>query len=108
MPAVANASGRSTLARFFAQRTIPGVARSVGVCGLGNMGGAFAGRLAEAFTVVGFDPDAQRAGKTGVRAADDLAGLVAEAEVIVLFLPAPAVSQAVVTSLAAAASPGTL
>lgn len=78
-------------------------ARPVGVCGLGNMGLAVAGRLAAAGPVVGYDLERDRVDLArsahGVVAADglhELAGL----ELVVLSLPTPAASLDVVATLA--------
>src|SRR5262249_51579418 len=66
---------------------------TVGVVGLGNMGGAFAKHLAAAgWRVLGFDIDAGRkraAARTGVEIAPDVASLAATAPVIILSLPSP-------------------
>ncbi len=85
--------------------------RPVGLCGLGNMGAAVAGRLATAGPVLGYDPDTERAeaaaridGVRVVPALDDLA----EAEVVVLSLPGPEISVEVATTLAGCLRPGAL
>jgi L-threonate 2-dehydrogenase len=66
---------------------------TVGVVGLGNMGGAFARHLAAAgWRVLGFDIDAARkraAAKAGVEVAPDVTSLAATAGVIILSLPSP-------------------
>src|SRR3954470_22565347 len=71
----------------------------VGVVGLGNMGGVLAARLARGSPVAGFDPDAERAAAAadeGVSVAGDAAGVAAAAAgVVVLSLPRPGVSRAV-------------
>jgi 3-hydroxyisobutyrate dehydrogenase-like beta-hydroxyacid dehydrogenase len=70
----------------------------VGVVGLGNMGGVLAARLARGGPVAGFDPDAERraaAADAGVSLAGDAAEVAAAAEVVVLSLPRPDVSRAV-------------
>jgi 3-hydroxyisobutyrate dehydrogenase-like beta-hydroxyacid dehydrogenase len=70
----------------------------VGVVGLGNMGGVLAARLARGGPVAGFDPDDERraaAAEEGVELADDAAGVAAAAEVVVLSLPRPDISRAV-------------
>jgi L-threonate 2-dehydrogenase len=64
---------------------------TVGVVGLGNMGGSFAKHLAAAgWRVLGFDPDAGRsraAKKAGVEIAPDVKALAAAVPVIILSLP---------------------
>lgn len=76
---------------------------TIGLCGLGNMGGAIANRLSRHYTVLGFDPDNSRASAAqrdhGVTLADSAAA-VGDAEVVVLCLPAPRVSLAVAGELA--------
>jgi len=66
---------------------------TVGVVGLGSMGGAFARHLAAAgWRVLGFDIDAARnrvAKRAGVEIAPDIAVLAAAAPVIILSLPSP-------------------
>jgi putative dehydrogenase len=66
---------------------------TVGVVGLGNMGGAFARHLAAAgWRVLGFDIDAGRkraAARAGVEIAPDAATLAAAAPVMILSLPSP-------------------
>lgn len=81
----------------------PGHATPVALCGLGNMGGAIAGRLAAHRPVVAFDLDPERrtrcATEHGVGTAESVAGL-AGCQHVVLSLPTPAVSLAVATELA--------
>jgi 3-hydroxyisobutyrate dehydrogenase-like beta-hydroxyacid dehydrogenase len=81
---------------------------AVGLCGLGNMGGAIAGRLAAHGPAIAYDPDSSRLAEAvhrhGVIAAADTAH-VATADTVVLSLPSPAVSQEVVTQLAPAMRP---
>src|SRR6266436_4324036 len=64
---------------------------TVGVVGLGNMGGSFAKHLVAAgWRVLGFDIDARRkraAKKAGVEIAPDVRTLAAAAPVIILSLP---------------------
>jgi 3-hydroxyisobutyrate dehydrogenase-like beta-hydroxyacid dehydrogenase len=70
----------------------------VGVVGLGNMGGVLAARLARGGPVAGFDPDAERAAaaaEAGVSVAGHAGGVAAAAEVVVLSLPRPDLSRAV-------------
>jgi 3-hydroxyisobutyrate dehydrogenase-like beta-hydroxyacid dehydrogenase len=76
---------------------------AIGLCGLGNMGLAIAGRLAAAGPVVGYDLDRDRVDTArtahGVVAADgltDLGGL----DLVLLSLPTPAASLAVAGALA--------
>jgi 3-hydroxyisobutyrate dehydrogenase-like beta-hydroxyacid dehydrogenase len=85
--------------------------RPVGLCGLGNMGAAVAGRLAGAGPVLAYDPDLERAEIAakinGVRVVPALENL-AEADVVVLSLPSPEVSVEVATTLAGCLRPGAL
>lgn len=65
---------------------------TIGFIGLGNMGGPMAANLAKAgHKVTGFDllpANLERAVAAGVRAASDIAGAVAGAEIVVTMLPA--------------------
>lgn len=82
---------------------------TVGLCGLGNMGGAIASRLSKRYAVLGFDPDAGRgadaAREYGVTVAASAAA-VGDADVVVLCLPAPKISLEVASALAARMSRG--
>ena len=70
---------------------------SVGIIGLGNMGGRIARRLVGAgHAVVGHDLEAERVSAAGARAADDVASVVAEADVVLMSLPDSSVVEAVV------------
>ncbi len=61
---------------------------TVGVIGLGIMGGAIARNLAKAgHAVVGYDVDAERAAAVGVSSAPSVAALTAEAKIVLLCLP---------------------
>jgi 3-hydroxyisobutyrate dehydrogenase len=81
----------------------PAGPEQVALCGLGNMGGAMAGRLAARGPVIAFDIDPERRARAaaayGVTAVETLAGLVS-CRIVVLSLPSPATSLAVVTELA--------
>jgi 3-hydroxyisobutyrate dehydrogenase-like beta-hydroxyacid dehydrogenase len=76
---------------------------TVGLCGLGNMGGAIASRLSRHYSVLGFDPDGSRAAAAereyGVTPAGSAAA-VGDADIVVLCLPTPRVSLAVAGELA--------
>ena len=76
---------------------------TVGVVGLGNMGGAFARHLAAAgWRVLGFDIDAARkraATRAGVKVAPDVTALAAAAPVIILSLPSPQALEAAVAAI---------
>src|SRR5215472_12112223 len=76
---------------------------TVGIVGLGNMGGAFARHLAAAgWRVLGFDIDAARrraATRAGVEIAPDAATLAAAAPVIILSLPSPQALDATVAAI---------
>ena len=82
---------------------------TVGVVGLGNMGGAFARHLAAAgWRVLGFDIDAARkraATRAGVEVVPDVATLAAAAPTIILSLPNVAALEATVAAIAAAKLP---
>jgi 3-hydroxyisobutyrate dehydrogenase-like beta-hydroxyacid dehydrogenase len=72
---------------------------AVGVVGLGNMGGVLAGRLARSGPVIGFDAAAEArdraAADDGVAIAADAAAVAAAVDVLVLSLPRPEASRAV-------------
>jgi 3-hydroxyisobutyrate dehydrogenase len=73
---------------------------TVGVVGLGNMGGRIARRLADGGEdVVGFDLDASRAAVAGARPAGSLAELASAADVVLLSLPDSPAIEAVVDQL---------
>src|SRR5262249_39700093 len=76
---------------------------TVGVVGLGNMGGAFARHLAAAgWRVLGFDIDAARkraATRTGVEIAPDVKALAAAAPTMILSLPSPQALEATVAEI---------
>jgi 3-hydroxyisobutyrate dehydrogenase len=70
----------------------------VGVVGLGNMGGVIAARLARSGPVTGFDTDPARrdaAAADGVEVAGDVAAVAAAADAVLLSLPRPDISRAV-------------
>ncbi|WP_233205661.1 NAD(P)-dependent oxidoreductase [Cryobacterium sp. Y82] len=82
----------------------------VALCGLGNMGAAIASRLVRSYRVIGFDLDAARredARRMGVQVVDEAAEL-AQASVVILSLPVPAISLNVVTALAPGLKPGSV
>jgi len=72
---------------------------AVGVVGLGNMGGVLAGRLARSGPVVGFDAAAEARDRAsadeGIAIAEDAAAVAAAVDVLVLSLPRPEASRAV-------------
>jgi 3-hydroxyisobutyrate dehydrogenase len=73
---------------------------TVGVVGLGNMGGRIARRLADGGEdVLGFDLDASRAAAAGARPAGSLAELASAADVVLLSLPDSPAIEAVVDEL---------
>jgi 3-hydroxyisobutyrate dehydrogenase len=75
---------------------------TVGVVGLGNMGGRIARRLVDGGEdVVGFDLDAARAADVGARAAASLAALAQDADIVLLSLPDSHAIEAVVDDLEA-------
>jgi 3-hydroxyisobutyrate dehydrogenase len=73
---------------------------TVGVVGLGNMGGRIARRLVDGGEdVVGFDLDGARAAAAGARAAESPAEVAREADVVLLSLPDSPAIEAVVGEL---------
>jgi 3-hydroxyisobutyrate dehydrogenase-like beta-hydroxyacid dehydrogenase len=71
---------------------------AVGVVGLGNMGGVLAARLARSGPVTGFDAAPERrdeAAAAGIAIAADAAAVAAAVDVLVLSLPHPGASRAV-------------
>jgi 3-hydroxyisobutyrate dehydrogenase len=75
---------------------------TVGVVGLGNMGGRIARRLVDGGEeVVGFDLDATRAADAGAVAAESMAALARDADVVLLSLPDSRAIEAVMDELAA-------
>ena len=74
---------------------------TVGIVGLGNMGGRMARRLVDGGEdVVGFDLDTTRAADAGVRAAASLAALADAADVVLISLPDSRAIEAVIDELA--------
>jgi 3-hydroxyisobutyrate dehydrogenase-like beta-hydroxyacid dehydrogenase len=65
------------------------------VVGLGNMGGVLAARLARGGEVIAFDLDPVRCEAAGVEIAESAAAVAAAVEVVVLSLPHPDASRAV-------------
>ena len=81
---------------------------TVGVIGLGNAGGAVAGALAAKISVIGFDLDAGRreiAARLGVECATSIEAVAARAKHVLLSLPKPEISIAVIEALASCATP---
>ena len=85
---------------------MPSGKQTVGIVGLGAMGGAFAKNLVAAgFRVIGFDIDPARrraAAKVGVKVAANVAALAAEAPVIITSLPHPTALEETVAAIIAA------
>lgn len=83
-----------------------GAKGSVGIIGLGIMGGAFARNLiADGWIVAGVDPDPKRRRemvKAGVSVSDSVKELVAAVPVVITSLPSPKALQAVVADIAEA------
>lgn len=83
--------------------------RTVGVIGLGIMGGTIAANLAErGWTVVGFDIDEKRRREmaaTGIRAVDSIAAACAEAPVLITSLPGPDAARSVAREIAESGAP---
>jgi 3-hydroxyisobutyrate dehydrogenase len=74
--------------------------RTVGMIGLGNMGGRMARRLVDAgITVVGSDPVAGRAEAAGAEPAVDVADVAKRADVVLMSLPDSHVVEPVVRAL---------
>ena len=82
---------------------------TVGIVGLGIMGGAFAKNLAAAgWRVIGYDVDAKRCkalARLGVEIAPDLKTLAAKVPTIITSLPSPKALEATVAGIAAAKLP---
>jgi putative dehydrogenase len=82
---------------------------TVGIIGLGIMGGAFAHNLVSAgWRVIGFDLDPKRRrvlARAGVEIAGDAAGLAAAAPVIITSLPSPTALADTVAAIAASKRP---
>jgi 3-hydroxyisobutyrate dehydrogenase-like beta-hydroxyacid dehydrogenase len=73
---------------------------TVGVVGLGNMGGRIARRLVDGGEdVVGFDLDAARAADAGARTAGSLAEVASTADVVLLSLPDSPAIEAVIDAI---------
>ena len=85
-------------------------ATSVGVIGLGNIGGSIAANLvADGHRVTVFDTDPARVTAVdGAEAAADVAGVGSVAEITLLSLPTPAVVDEVAGAWAGAAAPGSV
>jgi putative dehydrogenase len=85
------------------------MAGSVGVLGLGIMGGAMSTSLVErGWNVTGFDPDpamSARAAEAGVHVASSIADVARAAPFIITSLPNPAVAASVAAELAASGAP---
>jgi 3-hydroxyisobutyrate dehydrogenase-like beta-hydroxyacid dehydrogenase len=92
-----------------ARRTVARRKGTVGVVGLGIMGGAFARHLAKAgWRVIGYDVSAKArraASRAGVELAANVAELAKTAPVIIASLPSPAALRATVAAIAAARVP---
>lgn len=83
--------------------------RTVGMIGLGNMGGRMARRLVEAgIAVVGHDPAPGRAEAAGAQSVTDVAEVARIAQVILLSLPDSHVVEPVVHALLPAAQAGSV
>jgi len=82
---------------------------TIGIVGLGIMGGAFAGNLAAAgWRVIGYDIDPRRCramAKAGVRIAGDARALAAEAPTIITSLPTPQALDATIKAIVKAKAP---
>ncbi|GLY73673.1 NAD(P)-dependent oxidoreductase [Actinoallomurus iriomotensis] len=83
---------------------------TISLCGLGNMGGAIAGRLAAHDTLLAYDVDAERvarAAETPNVTPAELAGL-SSSDIVVLSLPTPKISLEVIGTLAPKMRPGSV
>jgi 3-hydroxyisobutyrate dehydrogenase-like beta-hydroxyacid dehydrogenase len=70
---------------------------TIGIVGLGNMGGRIARRIAAAgHDVIGFDADPGRVAQAGVRPVPNVAAVAGDAEIVLLSLPDSPVVEAVV------------
>jgi 3-hydroxyisobutyrate dehydrogenase-like beta-hydroxyacid dehydrogenase len=83
--------------------------KTVGIVGLGIMGGAIARNLVErGWTVVGFDIDAARRAElalAGITIADDIVQVARDTEIIMTSLPSPAAADDVAREIAASGQP---
>jgi 3-hydroxyisobutyrate dehydrogenase-like beta-hydroxyacid dehydrogenase len=83
---------------------------TVGVIGLGIMGGAFAQNLTAAgWRVIGYDLDAKRRralAKAGIEIVDDATAVAAKATTIITSLPSPRALHDTVKAIIAAKAPG--
>jgi putative dehydrogenase len=85
------------------------MSKTVGVIGLGIMGGAMSTSLAErGWTVIGYDPDAARCAElanVGVQIATSAADVARRAPMILTSLPNPAVAASVAAEIASSGAP---
>jgi 3-hydroxyisobutyrate dehydrogenase len=69
---------------------------AIGIIGLGNMGGRIARRLiAAGHDVIGYDVEPSRVLAAGARAADDIASLTVDADLVLMSLPDSSVIETV-------------
>ena len=79
------------------QHASVGAGGTIGIVGLGNMGGRIARRIVAAgHDAIGFDADPGRIGEAGVRRGDSVAAVAHDADVLLLSLPDSPVVEAVV------------
>jgi 3-hydroxyisobutyrate dehydrogenase-like beta-hydroxyacid dehydrogenase len=83
--------------------------KTVGIAGLGIMGGAIAANLLErGWKVIGYDVNAERLNELkplGLAAAPDIVHLAREAPIILTSLPSPSAARQVMTEIAASGAP---
>ena len=83
----------------------------VGLIGLGNMGGALLARLLASGPVLGFDIDAPRrasASRAGAGVVQSVAQLASDCSILILSLPRPEISRAVLAQVLAVPREGRL
>ena len=79
------------------QHASVGAGGTIGIVGLGNIGGRIARRIVAAgHDAIGFDADPRRIGEAGVRRGDSVAAVAHDADVLLLSLPDSPVVEAVV------------
>jgi 3-hydroxyisobutyrate dehydrogenase-like beta-hydroxyacid dehydrogenase len=76
--------------------------QTIGLIGLGNAGVALAAPISKEYSIVGYDRDAARrtiAAELGVKIADSARAVAEQCEIVLLSLPNPAISKAVLADI---------